>query len=246
MMLGPCRELEGDGPLGLRLWLIDLREACAAQDTTLLASDELARMRRFRFEADRERYLRAHVGLRRLLAHELGVAPGELAFTPGPHGKPRLAAPHDILDFNLSHCAHFAVLGYSRIVDVGVDIESDLKWTDDDVLTTARGTLTPSELSALLALPAESRGNAFRCAWTRKEACVKALGVGLLIEPSSFEVGLTPSASRVLLPVGAGRIIALHVGTLATSEAISAVVSVAHAPREAVHAMWRESVATRD
>lgn len=236
MMLGPCRELEGDGPLGLRIWLIDLREACAAADTSLLAPDELARMRRFRFEADRERYRRAHVGLRRLLAHELGVAPGELAFTPGPHGKPRLAAPHDALDFNLSHCQHFAVLGYSRIVDVGVDVESDLRWSDDDVLTTARGTLTPSELSALLALPVEERNKAFRYAWTRKEACLKALGVGLLIEPSSFEVGWAAGASRVLLPVGVGRSVALHVNTLATSETVPAVVSVAHVPREAIGA----------
>ena len=37
--------------------------------------------------------------------------------------------------------------------------------------------------------------------WSRKEACLKAAGCGLSVEPNSFEVGVTSQAENALVTV---------------------------------------------
>jgi 4'-phosphopantetheinyl transferase len=54
--------------------------------------------------------------------------------------------------------------------------------------------------------------------WTRKEACLKALGTGLTLDPARFEVGLAPEptgahgalALEVHVPLADGRIACVH------------------------------------
>ena len=44
----------------------------------------------------------------------------------------------------------------------------------------------------------------FLTCWTRKEACLKALGVGLTVEPKAVHVGIRPLRSQARIPeVGA-------------------------------------------
>ncbi|MFT3665074.1 4'-phosphopantetheinyl transferase family protein [Piscinibacter sp.] len=200
------RELAAGGMGDLRLWLVDLREPDnVAATASTLARDEIERMARLRFEADRARYRRSHVALRRVLARELGVEPAALRYTPDADGKPRLTWPAEPVDFNLSHCRDFALIGLSRMLDVGVDIENAPSWNADELMQTARGVLSASELLDLQALPTPARLGALMHAWTRKEACLKALGVGLSIEPSLVHVGLDAGTRRVPLPVAEGR-----------------------------------------
>ena len=55
------------------------------------------------------------------------------------------------------------------------------------------------------------RDRAFLACWTRKEACLKAVGTGLGIDTRSFEAGLEEDAREVRLPLE-GRVarLALH------------------------------------
>lgn len=48
----------------------------------------------------------------------------------------------------------------------------------------------PAEFLALCAVDPDQRLEAFLRCWTRKEACLKALGSGLSIEPGVFEAGI--------------------------------------------------------
>jgi 4'-phosphopantetheinyl transferase len=108
-----------------------------------------------------------HAMVRALLARYLGVPPAALAFTRGARGKPAVAG----LEHNLSHTDDVALLAVARVNPLGVDVER----------LAAR--LEPAELARLVLAPAEAAcldRAAFLRIWCRKEACLKATGVGLL------------------------------------------------------------------
>lgn len=228
------RELAARDVSDLKLWLVDLREPDEPTAVvSALAHDEVERMARFRFEPDRTRYRRSHMALRRVLARELGVEPAALRYVPDAGGKPRLVWPAAAVDFNLSHCHDYALIGLSSAFDVGVDIETDRNWSAGEILQTARGVLSARELIQLQALPDEARRDALLRGWTRKEACLKALGVGLSIEPSLVEVGLDPGARRVALPRADGRAAAVDLVSLFDAAGDGFIAAAARIRRDA-------------
>jgi 4'-phosphopantetheinyl transferase len=169
----------GRGELGidLRLWWVDLDTAPSAA----AALPDAVRQRAARFvrEADRRRHLASHAALQALL--------GGAAWLRGAHGKPALATPPP--HFNLSRRDGVAAVALSHTHEVGVDVET-LRPIDD-----AR------ELAALHFTPREREAvaddAAFLRVWTRKEACMKATGLGLSLPPSSFECCARPEAHTV-------------------------------------------------
>ena len=60
---------------------------------------------------------------------------------------------------------------------------------------------SPREVRCLLALPAEQRREAFFNCWTRKEAYLKAIGLGLDDCLDQIEVSLAPGEAAELLGV---------------------------------------------
>jgi 4'-phosphopantetheinyl transferase len=131
----------------------------------------------------------AHVGLRRILATELGVEPASIALsrTAHPHGKPTLVdapqdAPPNIVDrgglhFNLSHTRGLALVALARGVEVGIDVE----WLGRRVRAEAlAGSLfTPAEREEMARAPEAERDRCFLQLWTRREAYAKMTGEGL-------------------------------------------------------------------
>lgn len=128
--------------------------------------------------------------MRLLLAAELRASPRELAFEAEARGKPGLAGQFRAagLEFNLSHSGSLALIGWAWRRAVGVDIEFWRAMHDQAALV--RRCFSPAEIAAYERLPAEDRTRAFFDAWTRKEACVKALGKGLALPLRSIEVSI--------------------------------------------------------
>jgi 4'-phosphopantetheinyl transferase len=178
-----------DWPGSTRLWRVDLDAAPVA--AACLSEAELARAQRFAFERDRRRYVAAHVALRQLLAAASGIDPAALAFSAAAFGKPALVGPAAGLHFNLSHSQSQALVAIDARCPVGIDIELVRDLPDAQQL--AATCFTPDELEALQRQPATARERAFLVGWTRKEACLKALGLGLSAEPRTLEVGLEPA-----------------------------------------------------
>lgn len=181
---------------GVWLWSINLSAPLAPHQLASPSEVEWARAWQFRFARDRHRYLCAHSAVRDLLARHIGCGINDLAFGCGEFGKPFLvSAP--TLSFNLSHSNDHGLFAISQSGEIGVDIEvlHDLP----DVLSLANVHFTQGERDELARVPADQRHRAFLTCWTRKEACLKALGVGLRLLPSSFEVGLFPGMCSVTL-----------------------------------------------
>ena len=188
-------------PPPFELWLVRLAQAADVADTGVLDAQERDRARRFRFERDRRRYVDAHVALRHVLAERIGRPAAALAFEAGAFGKPRVAGTPRC-EFSLSHSDDLALIALADAGEIGVDIERLRPLPDLDAL--ARQCLAADELRALEALPAADRSSSFLQSWTRKEACLKALGSGLQIEPASFSVGRATDATEASIATPSG------------------------------------------
>jgi len=198
----------------IRFDRLDVEPAEVAYLARLLDAEECERAARFRFEADRRRFIVRRGRLRERLGERTGQAPERLAFGIGPFGKPELpGGPR----FSLSHSGERMMLAISD-VEVGCDIERHRPL--DDWRAIADRLFAPGERAQLAALDeAEGRAAFFRC-WARKEAFVKALGQGLSYPLDAFEVTVGPEAR--LLRGGEGWRIAV---VKAGSDCAAAVVT---------------------
>ena len=165
----------------------------ALEDLALvLSAGERDRAARFRFDDDARRYTAAHGWLRLVLGSATGTAPAEVTLTTGP-GKPALAGGEGPC-FNLSHAGHLALIAVAS-AEVGVDVEplaAGERWESMvDVVCCER------EAAALQALPAGQRRDGFVRLWTAKEAYLKAIGAGLVVDPRSVEVSLSDGLQPV-------------------------------------------------
>ena len=164
-----------------------------ASDLVILSADERARGGQFIRPADRVRFAAAHAGARRVLARYLAAGPAELRFGRTPccqcgsaeHGPPRVDWPPTDIAFNLSRSADHWLLAVARGRPVGADIEV---LRDIDTGELAPGCLTAAEQQYLSTQPADGRLPAFYRCWTRKEAVLKACGIGLAGSMRELEV----------------------------------------------------------
>jgi 4'-phosphopantetheinyl transferase len=145
----------------------------------------LVRALRMSDRTDAVWYLASHAVLRSMLASALGVSPNHLELTTRSCGKPGIAG--DPLRFNMSRSGATVLIGISVSRDIGVDIEIQRRVPSLEGL--AQANLSPSEYAAWLASEPLSRDRKFLELWTRKEACVKAAGIGNSLPLDRVDVG---------------------------------------------------------
>jgi 4'-phosphopantetheinyl transferase len=101
-----------------------------------------------------------------------------------PAGKPELQG--SAFRVSLAHSGEVALVAIASGRDIGVDVELFRPGTDSWALSSHA--LAHSERARLKALPAGQRSGAFLSMWTRKEALLKAVGVGLAVDPQLIEL----------------------------------------------------------
>lgn len=170
------------------VWLHRGSPALAARCARLLSSKEQAAVATRRQPLDQARSTAGRSLLKILLAEEFGIDPAsvellapagrggkpELCWVAGPGGPPGLSA-------NISHAGGEVVAAVARGASVGVDVEEHAATAFagfDDIA------LSPAERAAVALLPARLRPRARTEFWVRKEAVLKALGVGLRGNPA--------------------------------------------------------------
>lgn len=171
-----------------------------ADAETLLGSHERERAQRFRHTRDRETYVLAHACWRAVLGVVLDRDAASVPLASSPHGQPQL--PGTAYATSLSHSDSHVAIAVARALVVGVDIERfpprHLLHGLLDVLCSA------AEAVAIEALPAAMQTSALLALWTRKEALLKAFGVGLREAPAAIvadvDRAIEPPASAADAP----------------------------------------------
>lgn len=185
----------------VHVWLASLEqpEAIMLSLQQTLSPDELIRAGKFRFDRDRQHFIAARGVLRTLLGRYLAMQPAQLRFAYNDNGKPSLdtSLPGKTLYFNLSHSHNMALLAFSYVGAVGVDIE--YMRAGIAIEQVASVSFSPREQALLLALPVEERQWAFYSCWTRKEAYIKGIGTGLALMTNLFDVAFLPGEPAALL-----------------------------------------------
>lgn len=167
-------------------WVWDLELPLPADARDCLDADERQRAQRFVFDRDRQRYIAAHWGLRRILSGCTGVHPADIVFGIGSHGKPFLAenAGDEDIRFSLSHSANLAFLAVTCGREIGADIEQ-VRPIHEGI---AERFFAPEEVASLTSLPHAKQTAGFYRIWSCKEAILKATGLGLSMPLDSFAV----------------------------------------------------------
>jgi 4'-phosphopantetheinyl transferase len=163
-----------------------------------LSAEEATRAERFYFERDRTRFVAAHGIVRNIIGACLGTTPAGLEFSSNEYGKPAIAGKFQgALSFNLSRSGDLVVVAIAHSREVGIDVE--LYAPDRADRGVAEHYFAPAEVARLRALPENLRARAFFNCWTRKEAYIKARGMGLSIPLDSFDVSIAPDEPAGLL-----------------------------------------------
>jgi phosphopantetheinyl transferase len=178
-----------EGELHVWSWTL----ASESDDSILtLNMEERDRCSRFATPELRRRFIVSHAGLRQILAGYLNSAPSDLTFCQTPSGKPNLAeAP---LRFNLSHSADANLLAVAT-AEVGADIERARPVTS--LASLAARHFAGPELEAMR--NSYDPLQAFFQTWTRKEAVIKLVGLGLAT--SLQDLDTSPHGDSIGIPV---------------------------------------------
>ncbi|MDQ6713098.1 MAG: 4'-phosphopantetheinyl transferase superfamily protein [Candidatus Dormibacteraeota bacterium] len=184
----------------LHFWSVELDGVPRAQVEVaagVLSADERARAERIQSPQRRRRWIACRCVLREVLARYCRTPPQRINFRYGPYGKPEIAADESAcpIYFSVSHSqgqAVYAVAGKP----VGVDLERHRPLPVDEL---AGRFLSAYEAAAVEQQTGAARQALFLRCWTRKEAYLKAIGVGLSGSLTDFDVDLRPTAERALI-----------------------------------------------
>lgn len=158
---------------------------------------ELARAERFRFAADRMRYVVGHGMLRRILGHYLRTPPATVRMERGPHGKPYLESGR--LFFNMSDTKDAVMVAVAPDQEIGADIETMARSVDHGAV--AQHYFTPEEVTWIMdGKPARLGKRRFLELWTRKEAVLKASGVGIMEDLRVLRVDAPRNTNTITHP----------------------------------------------
>jgi 4'-phosphopantetheinyl transferase len=177
------------------VWQLDLD----AVDTDLLlhlrpwlSSEEISRVERMVPPVPRRRALAMRGLLRWLLAGYLRLSPEAVSFGTAEQGKPFVEG-HP-LRFNVSHSQNIGLVAVA-LCEVGVDVEKLRSNISMAALVERYFSATEKERFRQLTAD-EQQPWFFRC-WTRKEALLKACGLGIQMLLDQVEVGGDGSATKV-------------------------------------------------
>jgi 4'-phosphopantetheinyl transferase len=172
--------------------LIDVPEAARDEDLALLSAEERRRAERFAVEPSRAAYITARAALRRQLGKELSCDADAIAIDVDERGRPFLVdAASDAPDFNLSHSGALIAIAIARGGRVGVDVE----WhgRNRGLRELVPQVMGEREAAYLNRLDGQEFKRAFFDCWTRKEALLKAHGIGIAYPLRSIDIPMVPA-----------------------------------------------------
>jgi 4'-phosphopantetheinyl transferase len=177
---------------------LDMAASSFAKLLQILSPEERERADRFHFDVDRRRSVIGRGCLRLLLGEILDLRANELRIEYDEFGKPGLMPGQgQPPQFNVSHSGNLILIAITIGRAVGVDVERIR--TDLDLDGIAARFFSANECKTLASLAGPARYKAFFTCWTRKEAYLKARGIGLSLPLDQFDVSFLPNEEPCLL-----------------------------------------------
>jgi 4'-phosphopantetheinyl transferase len=197
----------------VRVWLVELDAGLTTEaaveaaepgpELALLSPDEQERGARFVRARDRRRFIHCRAAVREILGSILGQPPATVQFRAGGQGKPELDSagsrggrhegPHQdgrpTIRFNISHSAELALVAVCRGRELGVDLERVRPIGEAERIVESY--FSPREQAEFAAIGEEDKELTFLRGWTRKEAILKGLGIGLAGLAARYETGFS-------------------------------------------------------
>jgi 4'-phosphopantetheinyl transferase len=161
----------------------------------MLSAEEQRRSAAFVQRRDAVRFEARRGLLRHLVGRYRGCDPRDLRFVAQAHGKPALAGQmRPSLEFSVAQTDGATVLAFAHARAVGVDVQCrkhglTLNEIADEVFS-AR------EHAALRSAASQDRERCLFDIWARKEALLKALGIGLLTDPMQYTTQASEGSPR--------------------------------------------------
>ena len=132
---------------------------------------------------DKKLYTASHTLLKIVLGKYTNQHPKAIKFHKNTYGKPSVLSSST--KFNISHSKQIFVVAISKY-EVGIDIEyTGNKFDLHDFISTA---LSYNERVYIKTLPETQQKKQFYAFWTRKEAFLKSLGIGLINNLQTLEI----------------------------------------------------------
>jgi 4'-phosphopantetheinyl transferase len=187
------RQLSGES---LHLWGLDATQSVDLGGSYLDHHEEGRAALLYR-PRDRARYVLAHVALRELLSRYLEIPSHDVAYARqpcptcgGPNGRPAVDRAARPVHFSLSTSGDVILIGIAT-APVGVDVQV---LAGSGAVGDVAELLHPAERAELSATAPSERVMAFTRLWTRKEAYLKGLGVGVAHGTATEYLGLQQRA----------------------------------------------------
>jgi 4'-phosphopantetheinyl transferase len=202
------------------------------QDWNVLDSNEKTQADKFKNPLLRARYIRSHAHLRTVLAHYINAAPSSLRIEKTVHGKPYLV-DYVELAFNLSHTSNVMVLAIAKQCQLGIDIEQCKPRTNlADLVQKCFG---DAEACHWQKLNADQQHRQFYQFWTRKEAFVKATGLGISLGLKHCVINPANPQQFLAVPAQCGLAIDWHNRDLILDDDTLCAALVANQPIERIN-----------
>tara|TARA_B100000427_G_scaffold168502_1_gene140042 strand:+ start:6132 stop:6872 length:741 start_codon:yes stop_codon:yes gene_type:complete len=150
----------------------------------ILSDDEILRSNRYLTETSANQFRLTRTYLRLILGHFLPTLPHDISFQKSKHGK--LFIQDSLLFFNLSHSQNRGVIVISSHELIGIDLEY-IK-PRHQYQNIAKRYFSLIENNWLDSQPRSLQISSFYDIWTGKEAIAKNVGLGLLLDFTSFSV----------------------------------------------------------
>ncbi|NNE39194.1 MAG: 4'-phosphopantetheinyl transferase superfamily protein, partial [Gammaproteobacteria bacterium] len=164
-----------------------------------LSREELTRAGKYISGKKSREFIITRSALRNIIGYVLKKDPRQIGIAYTSSGMPLLDHnwSHTNITFNVSHSHDLAIIAVSIRNIIGIDIEKVRQDIEYEKL--AKRFFSETEHKLILEYEITSRLDAFFATWTRKEALVKATGIGIAYGLSKFDVSVDPDQPAELL-----------------------------------------------
>lgn len=170
-------------PVAVRLFFVELGCLSLEGMEACLGEGERRMARRYARDSDFQTFVKSRGALRTILARFTGDPPESFSIEQESGGKPRLDGRHSQIEFSVSHSKDYAAIALGA-QSLGVDIEAldpAFEWRE-----VADTLFHPHERAALSASPVTEQMEMFFQTWAHREAFLKAVGTGFVVDASGF------------------------------------------------------------